>query len=146
MIDAKAVKEYLEAHPEFFDEHPHLLETLTVPHAPPGGAVSLVERQVKVLRERQAASRERLAELVREQSAAALAAFVRHDDVATWLRDAKGVVGAESAVTRYRAATLVGSWRDEVVDAAEDAVKRAEATTGHVRRKRAPRRGGRSRR
>jgi len=65
MIDAKAVKEYLEAHPEFFDEHPNLLETLTVPHAPPGGAVSLVERQVKVLRERQAASRERLAELVR---------------------------------------------------------------------------------
>lgn len=65
MIDAKAVKEYLEAHPEFFDEHPNLLEMLTVPHAPPGGAVSLVERQVKVLRERQAASRERLAELVR---------------------------------------------------------------------------------
>ncbi len=63
----------------------------------------------------------RLAELVREQSAAALAVFVRHDDVATWLRDAKGVVGAESAVTRYRAATLVGSWRDEVVDAADGA-------------------------
>jgi len=65
MIDAKAVKEYLEAHPEFFDAHPQLLETLTVPHAPAGGTVSLVERQVKVLRERQAASRERLAELVR---------------------------------------------------------------------------------
>jgi uncharacterized protein YigA (DUF484 family) len=65
MLEAKAVKEYLEAHPEFFDDHPHLLETLTVPHAHSGGAVSLVERQVKVLRERQAASRERLAELVR---------------------------------------------------------------------------------
>jgi hypothetical protein len=65
MIDAKSVKEYLQKHPDFFDDHPQLLETLSVPHAPTGGAVSLVERQVKVLRERQAASRERLAELVR---------------------------------------------------------------------------------
>lgn len=56
---------YLAAHPDFLVRHPELLETLVVPHGAGDAAVSLVERQVKVLRERQAASRERLAELLR---------------------------------------------------------------------------------
>lgn len=65
MTTAQAVSQYLADHPDFFVEHPELLESLHVPHAGEGNTVSLVERQVKVLRERQAASRERLAELVR---------------------------------------------------------------------------------
>ena len=63
----------------------------------------------------------RFAALVGEGSAEALAAFVRHDDAATWLERAHGIDGAGSAVTRYRAATLVGSWRDEVVAQADSA-------------------------
>lgn len=62
---AAAVSRYLIKHPDFFVQYPELLETLHVPHTGEGNTVSLVERQVKVLRERQAASRERLAELVR---------------------------------------------------------------------------------
>lgn len=64
MSRADDVARYLKQHPDFFDAHPELLENLHVPHGG-NGAVSLVERQLKVLRERQAASRERLAELVR---------------------------------------------------------------------------------
>ena len=64
MNRADDVARYLKQHPDFFDAHPELLENLHVPHGG-NGAVSLVERQLKVLRERQAASRERLAELVR---------------------------------------------------------------------------------
>jgi len=64
MSSADDVVEYLKQHPDFFDTHPELLEHLHVPHGG-NGTVSLVERQLKVLRERQAASRERLAELVR---------------------------------------------------------------------------------
>lgn len=65
MTTAQEVSKYLADHPDFFVDHPELLESLHVPHAGEGNTVSLVERQVKVLRERQVASRERLAELVR---------------------------------------------------------------------------------
>ena len=64
MVSADDVARYLEQHPDFFEQHPQLLESLHVPHGS-NGTVSLVERQLKVLRERQAAGRERLAELVR---------------------------------------------------------------------------------
>lgn len=65
MTQPDDVAKYLAAHPDFFDQHPELLEHLNVPHVAGSAAISLVERQVKLLREKQAASRERLAELVR---------------------------------------------------------------------------------
>lgn len=65
MPSPQDVKTFLEEHPDFLVEHPDLLETLQVPHGLDGPAVSLVERQVQVLRDRQAASRQRLAELMR---------------------------------------------------------------------------------
>ena len=65
MVTAQDVCRFLQQQPDFFVEHPELLETLHVPHRTDGQAVSLVERQVKVLRANQAATRQRLAELVR---------------------------------------------------------------------------------
>ena len=65
MLTAQDVCRFLEQQPDFFVDHPELLETLHVPHRTDGQAVSLVERQVKVLRANQAATRQRLAELVR---------------------------------------------------------------------------------
>ena len=65
MPSPQDIKTFLEQHPDFLVEHPDLLETLQVPHGLDGPAVSLVERQVQVLRDRQAESRQRLAELVR---------------------------------------------------------------------------------
>ncbi len=55
----------------------------------------------------------RLGDLLGEGSADALAAFVRHDDVACWLKPV--AVDAADRVSAYRAATLVGAWRDEPV-------------------------------
>ena len=52
MSSADDVAQYLKQHPDFFDSHPELLEHLHVPHGG-NGTVSLVERQLKVLRERQ---------------------------------------------------------------------------------------------
>lgn len=43
------VARYLRTHSDFFTHHSELIETLTIPHET-GEAVSLVERQVKVLR------------------------------------------------------------------------------------------------
>lgn len=48
----EAVRDYLRVHPEFFERHPRLLNTLRVPHATGDGAVSLVERQVATLRQK----------------------------------------------------------------------------------------------
>ena len=45
-----AIADYLRGHPDFFGRHPGLLEDLVVPHSC-GGAVSLVEYQVSVLRD-----------------------------------------------------------------------------------------------
>ncbi len=55
--------EYLRAHPDFFIQHPALLAELHVPHDS-GGAVSLVERQVSVLRDQNRQLRRELMDLV----------------------------------------------------------------------------------
>ena len=60
---AAAVSGYLREHPDFFQEHPDLLGDLSIPH-PSGGAVSLVERQVGLLREENQRLRTSLDELV----------------------------------------------------------------------------------
>lgn len=49
-LSAAAVNDYLLANPEFFHTHKALLTKLVIPH-PAGGAVSLVERQVEILRQ-----------------------------------------------------------------------------------------------
>lgn len=51
-IDPARVAEYLSEHPEFFAAHPALLSALTVPHPQNGQAISLVERQSLLLRDR----------------------------------------------------------------------------------------------
>ena len=50
VLDAQAVADYLLAHPDFLRGRRKLLTQLSIPH-PAGGAVSLVERQVEVLRQ-----------------------------------------------------------------------------------------------
>lgn len=54
---------FLRANPHFLDQHPELLRDLSIQH-PSGDAVSLLERQVAVLREENARVRQQLDELV----------------------------------------------------------------------------------
>lgn len=61
--DDKVVSAYLRAHPDFFTYHTDLLAEINVPHHT-DGAVSLVERQVSVLRDQNRQLRRRLVELV----------------------------------------------------------------------------------
>jgi uncharacterized protein YigA (DUF484 family) len=58
------IAEYLRQHPDFFVRNESLLATLRLPHARGGGSVSLVERQVEVLREKSQSLESKLAELV----------------------------------------------------------------------------------
>src|SRR5690554_7016598 len=62
-LDATVVADYLRRHPAFFVEHDELLPELLIPHQS-GQAVSLVERQVKLLRERNIDVRHRLSQLM----------------------------------------------------------------------------------
>ncbi|UTA47788.1 DUF484 family protein [Simiduia sp. 21SJ11W-1] len=57
------VAAYLAEHPDFFEQHPDLLADMQLPHDS-GNAISLVERQVAVLRERNMDMRHRLSKLL----------------------------------------------------------------------------------
>ena len=58
-ISVKQVRGYLRDNPSFFDENPDILETMIVPHNTEG-AVSLIERQLVVLRSRNSEMKEQL--------------------------------------------------------------------------------------
>ncbi len=62
-LSERTVHEYLAEHPDFFENHANLLDTLNLPHAT-GGAVSLVERQVSVLRQKDLKLEKQLKELI----------------------------------------------------------------------------------
>ena len=62
-ISEQAVKDYLEANPDFFEHHGALLDSLELPHAA-GGAVSLVERQISMLRQKELKMQRQLRELI----------------------------------------------------------------------------------
>lgn len=70
-ISAEQVAEYLAANPDFFNAHVWLLEKLYVPHQR-GSAVSLVERQTSLLRERNQTLHGHLSELIE---------MARHNDI-----------------------------------------------------------------
>ena len=64
MVDDDVVR-YLNDNPDFFVRHPELFTGLQLPDPHQGKAVSLVERQAVLLRERVSALESRLAELLR---------------------------------------------------------------------------------
>jgi len=64
-VDEQAITQYLQQHPDLFDRHPQLLTRLRLQHPRNGTTVSLIERQVEVLREKHAALEQKLAEFVR---------------------------------------------------------------------------------
>jgi len=51
-MDANEVAQFLKTNPQFFDQHPQLLESIYVPHPHGGRAIPLTERQIVSLREK----------------------------------------------------------------------------------------------
>lgn len=60
----QGVADYLANHPDFFERHAGLLEQLRLPHRAGAATVSLVERQVSVLQDKNRSLERRLRELV----------------------------------------------------------------------------------
>jgi len=63
-VSAQDVADYLRNHPDFFESHIPLLTELSIPHVVGGKAVSLVERQVDVLRSNNKKLKKQLDDLV----------------------------------------------------------------------------------
>ncbi|MFK7828240.1 MAG: DUF484 family protein [Congregibacter sp.] len=61
-MDENDIRDFLLENPNYFQQNPELLGLIQIPHAS-GSAVSLVERQVSVLRERNVDLRHRLRDL-----------------------------------------------------------------------------------
>ena len=64
-LQADDIAHYLTRHQDFFEQHPQLLSQMQLPHPHDGQAISLVERQSLMLRERVKALESRIAEMVR---------------------------------------------------------------------------------
>ena len=62
-LTADQIKDYLKNNPDFFIEYPDLIELIQLPHES-GAAVSLIERQVSTLRERNQEMRQRINSLL----------------------------------------------------------------------------------
>jgi len=62
--DEERIERYLALNPDFFERHQQLLARMRLPHMRTGSTVSLVERQVEVLRDHQSDADRRLAEFV----------------------------------------------------------------------------------
>ncbi len=62
--DEERIERYLTLNPDFFERHQPLLARMRLPHMRTGSTVSLVERQVEVLREQKTDADRRLAEFV----------------------------------------------------------------------------------
>ena len=63
-MDEESIATFLQHNPDFFERHQSVLLRLRLPHARGGSTISLVERQIEVMREKHAALESKLAELV----------------------------------------------------------------------------------
>lgn len=62
-ITPETVAEFLAEHPEFFESHPQLATKLRIPHSS-GQAVSLIEKQVEILRKQNSQLERKLIDLI----------------------------------------------------------------------------------
>jgi uncharacterized protein len=62
--EEESIAAYLQHNPDFFERHQPLLARLRLSHVRGGSTISLVERQIEVLREKHASLEGKLAELV----------------------------------------------------------------------------------
>jgi uncharacterized protein len=102
-LTSTQVEQYLREHPEFFNEHLHLLEQMRIPH-PSGNAVSLISKQLELFRGRHQELESQLTELIeiaRENDTS----YVRMHKLTLALLDAKtveeAVANLETVLSEY---------------------------------------------
>ena len=124
VLDDQMLLHALRERPDFLERYPELLVDLSLPHAPSAGAVSLVERQVVVLKEKVRGLEQKIAGMVNHAQEnrvieARLMAWLRDllmkptlqaraDDMVAALRKAFELPAVGLAVWSARAS---GNWR-----------------------------------
>jgi uncharacterized protein YigA (DUF484 family) len=102
-INAGDVADYLKQHPEFFHDHLDLLEKLSIPH-PSGVAISLIAKQLELLRNKHSEQANQLSELI-EIARSNDVAFVRLHRLSLALLNASSleevVTTLENVLTDY---------------------------------------------
>jgi uncharacterized protein YigA (DUF484 family) len=63
-ISEESIADYLKSHPDFFERHAPLVLALKLPHRAGGASISLVERQVAMMRQRNGQLERQLKDLV----------------------------------------------------------------------------------
>lgn len=63
-MNAEDVAQYLQSHPQFFDAHAAMLAEITIPHPHGGRTISLSERQMVTLREKNKELEKKLLEMI----------------------------------------------------------------------------------
>jgi hypothetical protein len=86
--EEESIANYLQRNPDFFERNQAVLLRLRLPHVRGGATISLVERQIEVLREKQASLEGKLGELVRVARANDAIAERLHRFTRRLLRDA----------------------------------------------------------
>ncbi len=99
VMDDAAVAKFLLARKGFFADHPELLAEIDL-RQPSGGAVSLMERQVDMLRERNADLRTQLNELL-DNAAANDGIFARTRALTLGLMDAASAADVDAALGKH---------------------------------------------
>ena len=141
---ADAVAAYLRTHPDFFDGRESLLAELELPHGS-RGSVSLVERQVALLRERNIDTRRRLNELLRnarsnhrifEQTLEITGSLLEAEELATLLRRFEDGVVEGFELDAVRLSVVAREPQPQAVHAALPVLEAgdAEATIGGLLR------------
>ena len=134
-MNPQDVADWLQQHPDFFDEHASVFAALTVPHPHGGRAIPLAERQMITLREKNRALELKVAELMRYgQENDAIA-----ERLARWTR-----MLLLQRAPRLLPETLVGSLEEifavprvglslwDAADDYEDVTRKADATPGLI--------------
>ena len=140
-LDPKNVEAFLRANPNFLQDRPGLLAVLNLPHGGEG-AVSLIERQVSVLRERNIASRQklnaltdigrqndRLLEATRQSILALLGAENRGELSRTWIEQIRDTFRADAGVLLW----MDTHSEDEAALVADKLIRQGESFSGVLR-------------
>ena len=64
-MKSQEVLSYLQENPQFFEEHAELLSNISIPHPHSGRTISITERQMVSLREKNRKLENKLGELLR---------------------------------------------------------------------------------
>jgi uncharacterized protein len=121
-LTSKDVEQYLREHPEFFNEHLHLLEQMRIPH-PSGSAISLISKQLELFRTRHQELESQLTELIeiaRENDTS----YVRMHKLTLSLLDSKTIeeavenleiVLSEYFLTDFVTIRIIGNFHDPAI-------------------------------